>query len=310
MHRRRDEISLNRNKLNQITPAAGDKTPAASANNAFNPKDFNSDGNEFYVRSHGVQNKIDGHDGESEIEQKIWLVQIGYDALNSETENGTLRIGPTLSLDGYKLKVEDSGTKVDMTSTSLAMTASYEASNGAYVDGILQGTIYSADVSNPGRGKIADVRGRSLGVSTETGIQFSLGNNVTVEPHAQLAYQRISFDNFTDDDGVDVEIGTSDSLRGRLGVKLEKNFVSNKPYVWSPLATLDLEHEFLDRGNITAGNVNFDSEFGGTAAKMGAGVNVQFSQTTEFLAKVSYGHALSDGAADSLSGTLRLRVIW
>ncbi|NKX16839.1 autotransporter outer membrane beta-barrel domain-containing protein [Ochrobactrum pseudogrignonense] len=65
-------------------------------------------------------------------------------------------------------------------------------------------------------------KGRATTASIEAGYGFDLGNNVVLQPQAQLIYSKIKADSFTDTYGIHVYDQSAKSLIGRVGVRLEK----------------------------------------------------------------------------------------
>jgi outer membrane autotransporter protein len=67
-------------------------------------------------------------------------------------------------------------------------------------------------------------KGKATSASIEAGYGFDLGNNVVLQPQAQLTYSKIKADSFTDGYGIAVHGQEAESLIGRVGVRLEKTF--------------------------------------------------------------------------------------
>jgi len=67
-------------------------------------------------------------------------------------------------------------------------------------------------------------KGKATTASIETGYGFDLGNNVVLQPQAQLTWSKVKADSFTDSYGIAVHGQEAESLIGRVGVRLEKTF--------------------------------------------------------------------------------------
>lgn len=271
-----------------------------------------SDGqnNEFFLRAQGFSNDVSGSRSAG-YDQDIWFTQAGGNVFGKDMEDGaTLRIGGAFSYGESKLNVDNSSAKVNLEGTTLAVTSTYQAANGWYLDGAVQVTKYSADIRTGERGQTGSPDGMGYGLSLEGGYPIDLGNNVIIEPQAQLAYQKINFDRFRDVDGIAVDLRDGESLRGRFGGRLQKTFDANTTRAWSPYIEANLLHEFLDGGSIHAGNVSFATDSLGTSVQLGGGVNAQFGANKMLFASVGYESGLSHGAADAWSGNIGMRINW
>ena len=92
-----------------------------------------------------------------------------------------------------------------------------------YLDGVLQATWY--DVTMTGRRGLRDgeTDGWGLAASLEGGYPFDLGDGWLIEPQAQLIYQAIDLADFNDG-AADVRYSDEDSLAGRIGARLARNW--------------------------------------------------------------------------------------
>lgn len=98
---------------------------------------------------------------------------------------------------------------------------------GAYVDAVVKQDWLDLGVSAKSVSGFDighSYKGRATSASIETGYGFDLGNNVVLQPQAQLTWSKVTADNFTDSTGVAVRGQEAESLRGRLGIRLEKTF--------------------------------------------------------------------------------------
>lgn len=84
-------------------------------------------------------------------------------------------------------------------------------------------TWFDSDLSSGILGALADGNhGFGYALSLEAGRRIALGENLSLTPQAQLVYSNVRFDDFTGPSGEDVSIEGGDSLRGRLGLALER----------------------------------------------------------------------------------------
>lgn len=269
---------------------------------------------EMFFGTFGQISETNGDDG-PDTEQDMAYIQGGAAVLidNIDRRGGTLLVGPAFSYGKSSLEIKDSGAKVDTQGPAYALTALYDVGNGAYIDVIAQATTLTADISTPARGQVAEIDGWGAGLSIEGGQSFSLSKSLTLEPQAQLAWQRIRFDKFTDTDNVEVNLNTGDSLQGRVGFQMEKILsygTEEEQRFVVPYLTADLVHEFLDSDGIRAGGVMFDTDTTGTQAKIGAGLHAQISEAWEFHTHTAYGQSLTDGSPESLTARIDFKLKW
>ncbi|MNJ98658.1 putative autotransporter precursor [compost metagenome] len=273
-----------------------------SSNNGVRQND------EFYMRVQGATHDVSGNRA-SGYDQNIWYVQAGGNILGKDMADGAkLRIGGAISYGDSNLKADRSSARVNLRGTTVALTTTYQAANGWYLDGVTQLTKYTSDIRTNERGQVANPNGLGFGISLEGGYPFDLGGGLVVEPQAQLSYQKIKFDTFLDTDRISVDLQDGKSLRGRLGGRMLKTYDINTNRKWSPFVEANLLHEFLRNGNIRAGGVQFGSDSLGTSAQIGGGVNAQVGVNKIAFASVSYEKGLSSAAADAWSGNVGMRI--
>ncbi len=98
---------------------------------------------------------------------------------------------------------------------------------GAYVDAVVKQDWLEFGVnakSVSGFDLQNGYKGKATTASIETGYGFDLGNNVVLQPQAQLTWSKVKADSFTDSYGIAVHGQEAESLIGRVGVRLEKTF--------------------------------------------------------------------------------------
>jgi outer membrane autotransporter protein len=223
-------------------------------------------------------------------------------------DGAALRIGAAFSYGESRLNVDNSSAKVNLEGTTLAVTSTYQAAAGWYLDGVAQLTRYSTDIKTSERGQTGSPDGLGYALSIEGGYPFDLGGGLVIEPQAQLSYQKIKFDRFTDVDGISVDLRDGESLRGRFGSRIQKTFDANTTRAWSPYVEANLLHEFLGDRSILASDVTFASDSLGTSLQLGGGINAQVGANKILFASVTYERGLSHAAADAWSGNIGMRI--
>lgn len=262
---------------------------------------------EVFLRTQGSSSDVSDNRA-SGYDQDIWYVQAGGNLFGRDMADGAeLRIGGALSTGGSKLNADASSAKVDLRGTTLALTTTYQAAAGWYLDAVAQGTRYTSEITTSQRGETGDPKGWGWGLSLEGGHPFDMGNGLVLEPQAQLSYQRILFNKFTDVDRIDVDLNGGESLRGRFGGRMLKTITTNIDRQWTPYLEANLLHEFLSDGSVLASNVRFDSESMGTSLQLGGGLNARLGLNSSVYASLSYEKGLTSASADTWGGNVGVR---
>lgn len=191
---------------------------------------------------------------------------------------------------------------------------------GAYVDGVLQ--LHHFDIeAKPGDIDELDTKGWGYTASLESGYPFLIDEgegvdkheNLYIEPQAQVIYSHVDLDD-SDDIAADVRFKDVDSLIGRLGVRLAKDWLREtdkgetlrtngwlRPSVW---------HEFKGQPKTefssADGFVPFESDIGGSWWEANLGVDYQADKKVTFYISAGYQKAF-DGDSHSYEGMLGVK---
>jgi fibronectin-binding autotransporter adhesin len=262
---------------------------------------------EFFLRGNASSTEFSGDRG-PDFDQDMQFVQAGGNFVkwNIGEAGSTLRLGGALSYGNSDLTVKGSSARVDLKGTTLALMTTWRGAGGEYLDVVGQGTRYRSEVRTLERGNVGAPKGWGWGLSVEGGYPLKMANGLIVEPQAQLSYQRVSFDRFTDVDNITVDLENSASLRGRAGVRLQN--AADEGQQWLPFMEVNLLHEFLKGRTINASGVGFRSDLGGTSLQLAAGVNAQLSRNVSFFLTLGFEKGVSKASADTLSGNVGLRM--
>lgn len=291
--------------LDSLHKRLGEIRHVASVKSKNGDKEQNA---ETFLRGQGFHSDFSGDRG-PDFDQNIWFVQLGgnFVGRNIGEPGATLRGGGALSYGGSSLDVKGSSAKVDLNGPTLALTTSYQAARGWYLDAVAQGTRYFTEVKTSERGKTGDPKGWGWGLSLEGGYPFEVSDKLILEPQVQLAYQRIWFDRFTDVDGIAVDLKSGDSLRGRLGGRVQKTY-ETKDQQWSPFVEINVIREFLKGGRIKASGVGFGADTGGTSLQFGGGLNAQLGRNAAIFTNLIYEQGVTNGTANTWGGSVGVRV--
>jgi outer membrane autotransporter protein len=189
---------------------------------------------------------------------------------------------------------------------------------GWYIDAVAQGTWYDAKSRSSRSFASLKNDGFGLGASLEGGYPIALKPGWTIEPQAQLVYQRIWFDS-ANDGAATVKFSNVESLGGRVGARLIATWQETgedvaadrrKMSVW---LRANLWHEFMGKPRTTFssadGPVPFHAALGGTSVEFNVGVTAQFTRAMSFFASAGY-QAGFERNAQAYEGRAGVRITW
>nr|WP_253201561.1 autotransporter outer membrane beta-barrel domain-containing protein [Sphingomonas quercus] len=132
----------------------------------------------------------------------------------------------------------------------LGVTLTWRGADGLYADAQAQHSWYDTDLVSDtgGAAAIRDNHGRGDVVSLESGWQMAAGGGLRLTPQAQLVYSRVRFTTFDDSFGARVSGGTGDSLRGRIGIALDRETGDAGRSTSHVYVIPEISYEFLDGG--------------------------------------------------------------
>ncbi|EIS48698.1 outer membrane autotransporter barrel domain protein, partial [Yersinia pestis PY-60] len=117
--------------------------------------------------------------------------------------------------------------------------------------------------------------GRGYTSAIEAGKGYTLSHGLSLTPQMQVTYSRVDFDTFRDPFDSEVSLQEGDSLRGRLGVSLNKETTwsakdgtTRRSHIYSHL---DLHNEFLNGSKVQVSGVEFATRDERQSVGLGAG---------------------------------------
>lgn len=256
-------------------------------------------------------------DADPQFDGRISGLQLGHDFLiATDGSGGRNRVGV---LGGYTRASGDTsgvasgGTnsatgRLSVEGYSLGAYWTRVAGNGWYSDAVLMATRFRADaLSTLGRG--GNPHGTSVTASLEAGYPLALSDSVTLQPQAQLIWQRSSVDGF--DDGISaVRFQRDNAVTGRIGARLEGSFSAGGGS-WKPYLKANLWHTFSGNNTIFFGPT--DQVVNGRSAsalEVGAGVVGQVSKMLAVYGGLAYTSAIGPTQQTGVQGQLGMRVRW
>lgn len=162
--------------------------------------------------------------GESEtsgFKQNVHSLQVGADA----AVTGNLRVGGFVGRSQANVDFNDHYGDGKVRSNSVGLYAAYLADNGIYVDNIVK---YSRLHANS---DLTEKRHyNAYTISSELGKRFSLANDWTITPQAQLAWTHISSQENED---------SLSSVYSRIGLRVAKGFILSNGWNLQPYAEVN-----------------------------------------------------------------------
>lgn len=272
-------------------------------------------GDSVVRRKDGAWGRISGQHLENEsgrfgYKTDTWFAQLGADVYESVSASGVRTVGGVMMTLGHqrtdardsvrRLSSELSAHtgKVDSNGYGLGAYYSMSMENGAYLDLTGQGTYYRNDYSSD---RNAKQNGYGVVASIEAGHAFALGNGWSVEPQAQLMYQYLNLDGFSDD--VSSVSGVAEnSARARGGLRIVKEMQGVKPYV-----TMDVVHNLTDSPDVRVADVKMKTDFTETWWRIGTGVSADLSDRVSVYGDVKYQKDASSDV-DGYGGSLGIKI--
>ncbi|SOD22676.1 outer membrane autotransporter barrel domain-containing protein [Variovorax sp. YR752] len=256
-------------------------------------------------------------DANPQFDGNVHGLQLGHDFLvGTDAAGGRNRVGV---LGGYTRASGSASGVADGATNEAAGRLSVEgyslgaywtriASSGWYSDAVLMATRFKTDaISTLGRG--GRPHGKTITASLEAGYPFALSDTVTLQPQAQLIWQRSSIDDF--DDGLStVRFQRDNAVTGRLGARLEGRFDAGGG-IWKPYLKVNLWHTFSGSNEIYFGPTDqVVNRRNSSALEVGGGVVGQVNKTLAVYGGLAYTSAIGITEQAGVQGQVGLRLRW
>ncbi len=254
--------------------------------------------------------------------QRIGFMQAGYEGVVYENSAGEATFGLYGTIGTARADVEltrDPVTgkarsgRISTTGYGVGANLTWLGNNGFYVDAIGQYTWYDSDLSTKAG---SNNHGWSSALSLEAGKRFELGSGWAVVPQAQLAWTHVDFESFTDIYGNRNELGAGDSLKGRVGLRLEKldswKSADGQLRRMQLYGIANLTYEFLGDTKVDVAGASFAQSRRKLWGELGAGGTYSWNDKWSVYGEASYATALSKGFGDdyTVKGTAGIRYKW
>ena len=227
-------------------------------------------------------NKQLSRDGAHGFKGNYKTLQVGYDWKRPTEKNGDWYYGAAVShLWGDTDYNEGHGSQK---STDLSLYGTNVRPHGHYLDLIARvGRIdsdYTSSYSDQGK---FENWGTSIGA--EYGRKKDFGHGWTLESQAQLTYHYLWGDDYATRNGARVSQDNADSLVGRLGFVVAKEFNQGTAKAGRVYLKASVLHDFLGgTGSTLVDDIRYrdDDDLGDTWYVAGIGTNIHFGKDTQF----------------------------
>lgn len=272
----------------------------------------------FWARSWGSHADIhQSGDVNPAFNGTLWGLQLGQDLYTATEDSGaTHHLGvlfgfsrATGDVDGFALAKQGMRVgKLQLNNYNYGAYWTRVAASGWYTDAVLMGSALRLNTDSV-NGVNASSSGNAVTGSVETGLPVSLGEGVTLEPQAQLVWQRTSLDSLHD--GVsDVRWNNGNTWQGRVGARLQWAFEASGVN-WKPYLRANVLRSFgQDDDTSFDGSTTIASNVGQTAGQIGAGLVAQVSQNGSLYATTGYLANLGGERQRVVTGNVGVRWNW
>ena len=227
-------------------------------------------------------NKHLERDGRHGFEGNYKTIQVGYDKKKDTADNGSWFYGGAIShLWGDTDYTDGHGSQKE---TDLSLYGTNIRPHGHYLDLVARvGRIDSDYTTSYGDHGSFENWGMSFGA--EYGRQKALGGGWSIEPQAQLTYHYLWGDDYTTRNGAKVNQDNADSLVGRLGFLLSREFNAGTDHAGRVYLKASILHDFLgDTTSTIVDDIHYrdDDDLGDTWYIAGIGTDINLGKNTRF----------------------------
>ncbi|MEF4513060.1 calcium-binding autotransporter Cah [Escherichia coli] len=263
------------------------------------------------------------------------LVRLEGDLLRTEVAGMSVTAGVYGAAGHSSVDVkDDDGSRAGTVRDDAGSLGGYlnlvHSSSGLWADIVAQGTRHSMKASSDNNDFRA--RGRGWLGSLETGLPFSITDNLMLEPQLQYTWQGLSLDDGQDNAGY-VKFGHGSAQHVRAGFRLgshsdmsfgegtssrdtlrdsAKHSVSELPVNW--WVQPSVIRTFSSRGDMSMGtaaagsNMTFSPSQNGTSLDLQAGQEARVRENITLGVQAGYAHSVSGSSAEGYNGQATLNV--
>lgn len=227
-------------------------------------------------------NKHLERDGRHGFEGNYKTIQVGYDKKRDTANNGSWYYGAAIShLWGDTNYTDGHGSQKE---TDLSLYGTNIRPHGHYLDLIARVGRIDSDYSTS-YGDHGKFENWGMSFGAEYGRQKALGGGWSIEPQAQLTYHYLWGDDYTTRNGAKVSQDNADSLVGRLGFLLSREFNAGTDHAGRVYLKASILHDFLgDTTSTIVDDIHYrdDDDLGDTWYIAGIGTDINLGKNTRF----------------------------
>lgn len=206
------------------------------------------------------------------------------------------------------------GSVTDETGVSIASTtgigagisATWYGNSGTYVDTQAQATQLKTEISSDAGGLlIEDAASKAYALSMEVGHRIELNGQSSLTPQAQLTFGKVNGASFTDTAGTIVDLGTSVTKTGRIGLAYEYQVAQSTFY-----SSGSIIRDFGSSTTVEAAGESFSEDTNTTWGEVGVGGSYAMNEATQLYGQVGYRQALNNSKSNALSANLGIQIQW
>ena len=215
------------------------------------------------------------------------MYEIGYD-VKQECDNGERRVGMAIDYMHGDTGYSDISGKGEIDRYGLWMYDTWMGDKGHYADYVAKWGHLSNDfeIYNSREKVTGDYSNNVFSISAEYGRKKDIGNDWYFEPQVQAQLARVTGADYTTSQGTKVSIDGINSLIGRAGFRIGKDFGAEKQS--TVYLKADVLHEFLGDQDIRALDDSTDGKWADVSYEnKGTWYDVGFGFATQ-LSKASY----------------------
>jgi len=241
-----------------------------------------------WIRTYGSRFKASLDTGLS-YQQRQHGLSFGADGPVSVSD-GQLLVG---LMGGYSQSDLDMGrgTSGEVDSYYVGAYGTWLSDEGYYLDGVVKVNKFhnaSKVAMSDGEKAKGDYSNLAVGGSVEFGKHIKLSDDYFVEPFAQLSSVWIGGDSYTLDNGLKAKTRETQSIVGKVGATLGRQFTLKDGGVVQPYVRVAGAHEFSRSNDVSVNDQRFDNDLFGSRAELGAGVSVSLSKRLHVHADFDY----------------------
>ncbi len=234
-----------------------------------------------WMRAFAAKNSLTGLGGIN-LDQDVYGVALGYDRLYQSSPRDSwlfgLRGQYTEGDQDVRNRFRASG---ESEAYGIAAYGTWSNKKGWYTDTVLSWDWYDQDLNtamSDGRPVSGSYNSYAAGISQEVGKMFDLGDNMFVEPQAQLSYYWMKGEDYTTSNGMNVTQDDAHSLTARVGAVFGKRWVLDNDRYVQPYVMAGVNYEFLGDQEANVNGHHFDGDLQGCRIYYGVGVDYQISK--------------------------------